>query len=151
MTQPNDITPPAECNAESNVWKFLWPDGPSPWHTGENRAADDAMSAARAAYRAGDGLRCLSAMRVAMTRFGWDHHPDGQACLLLREWNVLVGIARRDPAAFARRDINPNYGNLFYKMSRAVYVDEDRCMRRNKPPDVLPRAAWRVMPRGPYT
>ena len=147
MAPPNDITPPSE----SRVWEFLRPDGPSPWHTGENRAADDAMSAARAAGEAGDGLRCLGAMRVAMTRFGWEHHPDGKARLLLREWNVLAELARRDPDAFARADRNPNYVNLYYKVARAGYVDEDRIMRRNKPPDVLPRDVWRVMPRGPYT
>jgi hypothetical protein len=66
MAPPNDITPPSE----TRVWEFLRPNGPSPWHTGENRAADDAMSAARAAGEAGDALRCFGAMRVAMQRFG---------------------------------------------------------------------------------
>jgi hypothetical protein len=80
-----------------------------------------------------------------MQRFGWEHHPDGKARLLLREWNVLAELARRDPDAFARADRNPNYANLYYKMARAVYVDADRCMRRNKPPEVLAPIAWRPL------
>jgi hypothetical protein len=28
MTQPKDVA-----RKPSRVWEFLWPDGPSPWHT----------------------------------------------------------------------------------------------------------------------